>query len=142
MLKDPIEETEEFKAVIDEVERKVYLHFIDIEVRALEDIVYNGFTNIKDAAFGIYRVDVIKKYASNIPTPEVAKEREEEAARYLKEIQDHLEKDEIYEAYMICCRIRGSFYGHMYWCKKKCVLREEYGIIWKTPEEMNPWILF
>ena len=142
MLRDPVEETEEFKAVIDEVERKVCLYFIDIEVRSLEDIVNNGFTNIKDAAFGIYRIDVIKKYASDIPIPEYAKEREEEAARYLKEIQNHLEKDEIHEAYNVCCRISGSFYGHRFWGRKKYVLRSEYGINWKTPEEMNPWILF
>lgn len=31
---------------------------------------------------------------------------------------------------------------HMIWSKKKKILKERYGIDWKTPSEMNPWITF
>ena len=33
-------------------------------------------------------------------------------------------------------------YCHQFWGRKKEILREEYGIDWKTPAEMNPGWLF
>lgn len=35
---------------------------------------------------------------------------------------------------------RSITYGrcHFVWIEKKRILKEEYGIDWKTPEEMNP----
>ena len=33
-------------------------------------------------------------------------------------------------------------YCHMLWPRQKRILKEKYGINWKTPAEMNPDILF
>ena len=33
-------------------------------------------------------------------------------------------------------------YCHTFWHKKKEILRKKYKIHWKTPAEMNPFILF
>ena len=33
-------------------------------------------------------------------------------------------------------------YCHAFWPLKQAVLRDDYGIDWKTPAEMNPTILF
>lgn len=33
-------------------------------------------------------------------------------------------------------------YCHAFWSRKKAILREEYGIEWKTPAELNPHITF
>ena len=38
--------------------------------------------------------------------------------------------------------IRSASYAHVYWAEKKRILREDYGIEWKTPGEMNPQIRF
>ena len=33
-------------------------------------------------------------------------------------------------------------YCHSYWAAKKRILKEEYGIDWKSPSELNPGVLF
>lgn len=33
-------------------------------------------------------------------------------------------------------------YCHLFWMKKKSILKEEYGIDWRTPSEMNPYVMF
>ena len=33
-------------------------------------------------------------------------------------------------------------YCHSYWAEKKRILKEDYGIDWKTPGELNPEVLF
>ncbi len=33
-------------------------------------------------------------------------------------------------------------FAHVFWDEKKKMLREKYGIDWKTPKEMNPNIFF
>jgi hypothetical protein len=39
--------------------------------------------------------------------------------------------------------MRGSMgYCHVFWDTKKKILREKYGIHWRSPAEMNPHILF
>ena len=37
---------------------------------------------------------------------------------------------------------RGLGFCHMYWGTKKRILKEKYGIDWKSPAELNPFILF
>ncbi len=31
---------------------------------------------------------------------------------------------------------------HLYWKIKKRILRERYGIDWRSPSEMNPWTIY
>jgi hypothetical protein len=33
-------------------------------------------------------------------------------------------------------------YCHMLWDRQKKILKERYGINWKTPSEMNPMVIF
>jgi hypothetical protein len=37
---------------------------------------------------------------------------------------------------------RGIGFCHLYWETKKRVLKEQFGIDWKSPSEMNPDVLF
>lgn len=37
---------------------------------------------------------------------------------------------------------RGMGFCHAYWSAKACVLREDYGIEWRSPSAMNPGVLF
>lgn len=37
---------------------------------------------------------------------------------------------------------RGIGFCHQYWATKQRVLKEEFGVDWKSPSEMNPDILF
>ncbi|MBQ4585894.1 MAG: hypothetical protein IJA82_06770 [Clostridia bacterium] len=37
---------------------------------------------------------------------------------------------------------RGLGYCHLYWATKKRILKEKYGIDWKSPAELNPGVLF
>jgi len=36
----------------------------------------------------------------------------------------------------------GMGYCHVFWETKKQVLKDDYNIIWRTPSEMNPEIMF
>jgi hypothetical protein len=36
----------------------------------------------------------------------------------------------------------GLGWCHLFWSVKKRILKEKYGIDWKSPEELNPHILF
>lgn len=36
----------------------------------------------------------------------------------------------------------GKGYCHMFWIAKKKILKEKFGIDWRTPAEMNPWIIY
>ena len=36
----------------------------------------------------------------------------------------------------------GMGFCHMFWSAKGRVLKEKYGIEWKSPKEMNPGVLF
>ena len=55
-----------------------------------------------------------------------------------KKIRKELEK-ELSELMKDCTGI-GSC--HIYWATKKRILREKYGIDWKSPAELNPFTLF
>ena len=33
-------------------------------------------------------------------------------------------------------------YCHLFWREKKRILKEKYGIDWKTPAELNPYVYF
>ena len=33
-------------------------------------------------------------------------------------------------------------YCHIYWAAKKRILKEKFGIDWKSPSELNPYIIF
>jgi hypothetical protein len=37
---------------------------------------------------------------------------------------------------------KGFGYCHSFWPEKKRLLREKYNIEWKTPIEMNPYVIF
>ena len=37
---------------------------------------------------------------------------------------------------------RGMGFCHLYWSTKRRILKEEYGIDWKSPSQLNPHILF
>ena len=37
---------------------------------------------------------------------------------------------------------KGLGFCHMFWREKKRILKEEHDIDWKTPEEMNPHVIF
>lgn len=39
-------------------------------------------------------------------------------------------------------RPKGMGYCHQYWAEKKRILRQEYGIDWRSPAEMNPGTMF
>lgn len=52
-------------------------------------------------------------------------------------------KDELEEK--IIARIgrnRGMGYCHLYWGAKKRILKEDYGIEWKSPSELNPYVCY
>lgn len=36
----------------------------------------------------------------------------------------------------------GMGYCHVFWSAKARVLKEKYGVEWKSPKEMNPGVLF
>ena len=55
-----------------------------------------------------------------------------------KKIRKELEK-ELSELMKDCTGL-GSC--HVYWANKKIILREKYGIDWKSPAELNPFIHF
>ena len=42
----------------------------------------------------------------------------------------------------LACIPRGRGFCHKLWAEKKRILREKYGIQWKSPSDMNPEILF
>ena len=37
---------------------------------------------------------------------------------------------------------RGLGYCHLYWSAKRSILKEEYGIEWKSPAMLNPHVIF
>ena len=37
---------------------------------------------------------------------------------------------------------KGRGFCHKLWAEKKRILKEKYGIQWKSPSDMNPFILF
>jgi hypothetical protein len=39
-------------------------------------------------------------------------------------------------------RIGGDGYCHQFWSTKTRILKEKYGVDWKSPAEMNPDVLF
>ena len=146
MLRDPVEQTDRFKAVSAEVENKVMMTYIEPMIKALEDIINNGFTYSKESmAFREVNQVILRIYMESRKLPVVpekeAKEKEEMAKERLATIRSLLEEGkvkEVFERYGLyqfgCC--------HGYWRRKKSILKDEYGIDWKTPEEMNPTVIF
>lgn len=61
----------------------------------------------------------------------------EETVEY-KQIEEKLEK-ELSEQMK---KITGLGSCHIYWSKKKRILKEKYGIDWNSPSELNPHICF
>lgn len=37
---------------------------------------------------------------------------------------------------------RGMGFCHIYWCEKRRILKEKYGIDWRSPALMNPRVRF
>lgn len=142
MKRDPIEETEEFMAIEEEVDRKVMLYFIDFRIKALKDVVENGYKYSKEIAFDSY-VNVAAIRGSDTPPPDLAEAKEKEAKRILDEINLLLKEGKVKEAYNnFILSVSGIDMCHQYWSRKRAVLRHEYGIDWKSPAEMNPTVIF
>ena len=99
---DPIEDSDYFKSIKDEVENKVYQSIVDMYTKDSLTIVYN------------------EKYilvADTIPSAVIRA----------------LPAKEAYEKYFI---FGGSC--HIYWEMEQKILKEDYGVEWKSPAEMNP----
>lgn len=62
----------------------------------------------------------------------------EETEEY-KKIESELEK-ELDERFKDTPR--GLGFCHVYWHAKKKLLKEKYNIDWKSPSELNPFIIF
>lgn len=56
-----------------------------------------------------------------------------------KKINGEVEKelDEIFKGYPRC-----TGFCHMYWHEKRKLLKEKYGIDWRSPAQMNPRVRF
>jgi hypothetical protein len=52
--------------------------------------------------------------------------------------------DEMARARLLASGLNPDSFGacHAIWAEKKQILREEFGIDWRTPDEMNPDVLF
>ena len=37
---------------------------------------------------------------------------------------------------------KGLGYCHLYWRAKREILKRDYGIIWRSPSELNPSVIF
>ena len=56
-----------------------------------------------------------------------------------KNIEDELQR-ELDEIFKDSPRRLG--FCHVYWATKKRILKEKYGIDWKSPKEMNPGVIY
>ncbi len=137
MKVDPIEETEQFKAIEKEVERKVMQYYVEEKLKVLEDIVDNGCTYEKMNRVFVWYFPL----GEETPSPERALEGEKMALKELEEMRKALESETleyVYDHYVL--KLFGFCHG--YWNCKKKILKDDYGIDWKTPDEMNPEICF
>lgn len=64
----------------------------------------------------------------------------EDTEKY-REIKDELEK-KINSMININRKKETLGYCHIYWNYKKIILKRDYNIDWKSPEELNPEIIF
>lgn len=103
---DPIEDTDYFQSIKDEVNEKVCQSIVDMHTKDSLIIVYE---------------DKWTQVADTIPSAVIRA----------------LPAQEAYEKYFIYL---GSC--HLYWETKQRILKEEYGIEWKTPAEMNPNVAY
>ncbi len=76
---------------------------------------------------------------------------EVESRLHIQLLHDPIEDDERYQRVeldverLVRAEIgEGGYMGfcHLYWTTKKRILRDEFGIEWKTPAEMNPNVMF
>ena len=146
MNHDPIEDTPYFKSIIDAAEKDVMMSYIRSKMDALEDIVENGFTYDKEyEAFGIGRLwDIDPNTLERIipePSPEEKRQNEDNANTILIKMKEMLDEGKVKEVYKQHC-IRGMGFCHSYWATKKSILKDKYGIDWKSPAEMNPQTCF
>ena len=95
---------------------------------------------------------------SSIKKPGTVKSAEEKKDRIrslLKDMkQDPLEKYPRYAPIILAAEeqadqelrdhpLRGGIgYCHIFWNRKKAILKETYGLDWKSPQELNPDIMF
>lgn len=144
MNHDPIEDTKKYKNIESEVEYKVRRSFLDEQIRALEDIIENGFRSYwqESAAFRGGRIpEYTEDFEEIPPSPEESLEMQERSRRRLNEIRGFLQAgqtDDAYDRFIV----KGFGFCHKFWNTKKCILKKEYGIEWKTPAEMNPMVRF
>ncbi|TWU48967.1 hypothetical protein Poly51_48710 [Rubripirellula tenax] len=73
--------------------------------------------------------------ASRLPMSHDSIERDPEIAPLIDEADKMTEEELANEK-------RRMGFCHLYWRTKKRILKEEFGIDWKTPAEMNPGVMF
>lgn len=119
---------------------KVIYH--DIPEMQLVQVFESGCENDKEFWFrkSIKALEVLLYY-----------EGKEQPKKLKKLNYDPIEDDEMYQRIELDVErklnaelgdARGLGYCHRYWRVKKRKLKEEYGIEWKTPTEMNPLVCF
>ena len=62
----------------------------------------------------------------------------EDSAEYkavIKDVEKELDK-------LLKNKPKGMGFCHIYWYEKRRILKEKYGIEWKSPSLMNPRVLF
>ena len=62
----------------------------------------------------------------------------EDSAEYkavIKDVEKELDK-------LLKNKPKGMGFCHIYWYEKRRILKEKYGIDWKSPSLMNPRVLF
>ncbi len=89
--------------------------------------------------FGIKRLDEIKNASVAEVEGQILTDPIESSEVYLKIRFDVEEKT---DKILSQKNLEGIPYCVLYWHTKKEVLKEDFGIDWKTPEEMNPHIRF
>ena len=58
------------------------------------------------------------------------------------ELPEELEKEVDRQVTELIGEDGGLGYCHLFWAEKKRILRERYGIDWKTPAERYPGVIF
>lgn len=88
---------------------------------------------------GIFLEQIKQMYLDYYKTARLPKVNTQATLQKISDIEDELEKriDEILKD-----RHRGLGFCHIYWATKKKILLEDYGIVWYSPAECNPNVMY
>lgn len=123
-----LEQSPDFQKIMQEVDKEVYTQFALEHIRQAEhDLAEHGdYEETFDDEFDApTEYDIYLSKQSN---------RIKEAKRLLEAYPDQPEHAARLFMQLGCC--------HRLWGMKKELLREKYGIIWYTPAELNPDVMF